>query len=135
MTHVTTQLKTLKSPVALYSKSLKCNLGIFLIFFLIRLRYRPFSIGEIVSHVLWPLALEPAPSSTRSCLHIQGEIISHVLKPLKRFDTLFLYQKTERVARPQTPGGNCTGSRLAALGLCNYGGLIDTLFTDVEGVV
>jgi hypothetical protein len=99
MTHVTTQLKTLKSPVALYSKSLKCNLGIFLIFFLIRLRYRPFSIGEIVSHVLWPLALEPAPSSTRSCLHIQGEIISHVLKPLKRFDTLFLYRKTERVVK------------------------------------
>ena len=42
-THVTTQLKTL----------------IFLIFFLIRLRYRPFSIGEIISHVLWLLTFEP----------------------------------------------------------------------------
>jgi hypothetical protein len=58
-THVTTQVKTPRSPIALYSKSLKCNLGIFLIFFLIRLRYRPFSIGEIISHVLRPLALEP----------------------------------------------------------------------------
>ena len=70
--------------------------------FLTRLRYRPFSIGEIISHVLRPQALEPeislslfaylpafdiapfsielAPSSTRS--HIQGEIISHVLQPL-----------------------------------------------------
>ena len=36
-THVTTQLKTLRSPIALYSQSLNCNLGIFLIFFLIRL--------------------------------------------------------------------------------------------------
>ena len=58
-THVTTQLKTLRSPVALYSKSLNCNLGIFLIFFLIRLRYRPFSIDEVISHVVWPLAIEP----------------------------------------------------------------------------
>ena len=58
-THVTTQVKTPRSPIALYSKSLNCNLGIFLIFFLTRLRYRPFSIGEIISHVLRSLALEP----------------------------------------------------------------------------
>ena len=58
-THDMTQLKTLRSPIVLYSKSVNCNLGIFLIFFLIRLRYRPFSIGKNISHVLWPLALEP----------------------------------------------------------------------------
>ena len=68
-THVTTQVKTPRSPIALYSKSLNCNLGIFLIFFLTRLRYRPFSIGEIISHVLRPLALEPEISlSLFACL-------------------------------------------------------------------
>ena len=45
-THVTTQVKTPRSPIALYSKSLNCYLGIFLIFFLTRLRYRPFPLAR-----------------------------------------------------------------------------------------